>query len=396
MPFNFIKKFHLGLFLLLISPAVLSQPASVVITEIADGLTNGVGLANAGDGSNRLFAVQKTGEIIIWDGSTFLATPFLNLNAIVSSGNEQGLLGLAFHPNYASNGYFYVNYTDLVGTTVVAMYQVSASDINVADSSSALQILSIAQPSPDHNGGDIHFANDGFLYIATGEGGGGGVSPAQDASNLLGKILRIDVNGDDFPLDTSKNYAIPPNNPFAGVTPGADEVWLMGLRNPWRFSFDRQNGDIYIGDVGEGAWEEVNYITSAVGGENFGWPCYEGVNEFDLTGCGTIANYIFPSLSIAYPNNTCAVVIGGFNFRDPVYPRLNGWYFYNDWCTGILWAADTNSGSTWNAFNVGSMGTFFITGFAEGENGELYIVSNWKIFQITDSITDVVFANGFE
>ncbi len=393
---NFIKKFHLGLLLLLTSQVILSQPASVVITEIADGLTNGVGLANAGDGSNRLFAVQKTGEIIIWDGSTFLATPFLDLSSIVSNGNEQGLLGLAFHPNYASNGYFYVNYTDLVGTTVVARYQVLAGDVNVADPSSALQILSIAQPSPDHNGGDIHFADDGFLYIATGEGGGGGVSPAQDTANLLGKILRIDVNNDDFPLDVTKNYAIPSNNPFAGAIPGADEVWLMGLRNPWRFSFDRQNGDIFIGDVGEGAWEEVNYLSSAVGGENFGWPCYEGVNEFDLTGCGTIANYIFPSLSIAYPNNTCAVIIGGFNFRDPNYPRLNGWYFFNDWCTGILWAADTNPGSTWNAFNVGSMGTFFITGFAEGENGELYVVSNWKIFQITDSVTNAIFANGFE
>lgn len=388
------KNFVIFLFLFNFSVAS-SQPVSVVITEIADGLSNGVGLTNAGDGSNRLFAIQKTGEIIIWDGSQFLATPFLNLNALVSSGNEQGLLGLVFHPNYTSNGYFYVNYINLAGDTVVSRYQVSSSDINNANPASAQQVLSIVQPSPNHNGGDMHFANDGYLYIATGEGGAAGASPAQDKNNLLGKILRIDVNGDDFPLDSSNNYAIPANNPFVGVA-GADEVWLMGLRNPWRFSFDRQNGDIFIGDVGEGAWEEVNYLAAAVGGENFGWPCYEGVNEFDLTGCTSMGDYLFSSYSIAYPNNTCAVVIGGFNFRDSNYPALNNWYFFSDWCTGILWASEVDSSNSWSAFNVGSMGTFFITGFGEGENGELYVISNWKIFQITSSAVDAVFANGFE
>jgi hypothetical protein len=390
------KNIHL-LLLLIITNIINAQPAAVQINQVADGLSSGVGLTNASDGSGRLFAIQQSGEIIIWDGSDFLATPFLDISTVVSTGGERGLLGIAFHPNYQTNGFFYLNYTDSLGDTVIARYSVSADDPNLADTGSALQILSFDQPSANHNGGDIHFASDGYLYIATGDGGANS-STAQDIDSLLGKILRVDVNNDDFPSDASKNYAIPASNPFVGAVPGADEVWLMGLRNPWRFSFDRLNDDIIIGDVGEGTWEEVNYLTAASGGENFGWPCYEGDDVFNSSGCGSIGNYVFPVHSLPHgapPNNNLSV-IGGYRFRDAAYPRLNGWYFFTDWGTGILWAADPDSGATWSAFNVGEMGTFFITGFSEGENGELYVVSNWKILQIVDPIIDVVFVDDFE
>lgn len=369
-----------------------AQPASVSVIEVTDGLSKGVALVNAGDGSNRMFAVQQTGEIKIWDGNQLLATPFLDISSLTDANGEQGLLGLAFHPNYSSNGYFYVNYTNLSDDTIVARYQVS-NNSNLADSNSALQILTITQPTPNHNGGDLHFGDDGYLYIAMGDGGTGG-APAQDLNSLLGKILRIDIDGDDFAGNPAKNYVIPASNPFVG-TAGADEIWLMGLRNPWRFSFDRANGDILIGDVGEGTWEEVNSLSGAIGGENFGWPCYEGDDEHIIAGCASIDNYIFPVHNMSHNNGNLSV-IGGYRFRDPLYSRLNGWYFFTDWATGILWAADPNSGASWSAYNVASMGTFDITGFGEGENGEVYIVSNWFIRQIIDPDNDNIFANGFE
>ena len=385
--------------LMFISINSFAQPAAVSIDEVANGFTNGVGLANAGDGSNRMFIIIRTGQILIWDGSQVLATPFLDIDNLVnSSSGEQGLLGLAFHPDYISNGYFYVNYTAINGDTHIARYQVSNSNSNVTNLKSAHPIMQISQPTSNHNGGDMHFNTDGFLYISTGDGGNGG-SPSQDTNSLLGKILRIDINADNFPGDVNKNYANPVNNPFVGTT-GADEIWLMGLRNPWRFSFDRANGDIIIGDVGEGDWEEVNHLSSPNGGENFGWPCYEGDDEYDTNGCGSIDNYVFPVHALPHgsnPNNNCSM-IGGYNFRDANYPRLNGWYFFSDWCTGTLWAADTNSGETWETYNVGSMGTFLVTGFGEGENGEIYVMSHWVILQITDpgGFSDVIFENGFE
>ena len=381
-----------GFLLTMASSAAFTQPEAVSLVEVANGFSDGVGLANAGDGSNRMFIVKKTGQILIWDGNQVLSTPFLNISSLISSGKEQGLLGLAFHPDYETNGYFFINYSNTSGDTIIARYQVSPADNNIADSASVQQVLSITQPSQAHNGGDIHFANDGYLYIATGDGGAGGVL-SQDKNSLLGKILRINIDADDFQLDTNKNYAIPANNPFVG-TPGADEIWLMGLRNPWRFSFDRTNGDILIGDVGEGDWEEVNYLSAATGGENFGWPCYEGDDESDLTDCASIDNYIFPVHTLPHapnPNNNCSM-IGGYIYRDPSYSRLNGWYFFTDWCTGTLWAAESNNGASWNAYNIASMGTFLVTGFGEGENGEVYVMSFWTIQQIIDPNTDIIFA----
>ena len=224
---------------------------------VITGLSSPVGITHAGDGSGRLFIVLQGGRIVIFDGVKILSSPFLDITSVVSSGGERGLLGLAFHPNYVGNGSFYVNYTNTAGDTVIARYSVSANP-NQADPTSADILLTIPQPFSNHNGGQLHFGPDGYLYIGIGDGGSGGdpQNNGQHLGTLLGKILRIDV-------DKGPPYAIPPDNPFFGPGDGAlDEIWAWGLRNPWRFSFDRLTGDMFIGDVGQNSWEEVARITA--------------------------------------------------------------------------------------------------------------------------------------
>ncbi|NJL29903.1 MAG: PQQ-dependent sugar dehydrogenase, partial [Thermoanaerobaculia bacterium] len=258
-------------------------------------LTRPVAIRNAGDGSGRIFIVEQPGTIRIYDitTGTLLATPFLDITALVDdSGNEQGLLGLAFHPNYVSNGFFYVNYTwdhpSLpLDRTRIVRYTRSAGNPNVADTASALVLLEIEQDFSNHNGGDIHFGPDGYLYIGMGDGGSGGDpnNRAQSINQLLGKMLRIDVDGTPPPMPNDlcglvTNYGIPPGNPFAGGSGDCDEIWALGMRNPWRWSFDRANGDLFIGDVGQGPSnprEEIDFQPAAsTGGENYGWSCREG------------------------------------------------------------------------------------------------------------------------
>ncbi len=378
------------------SSLIHAQPDAINVVSVGGGLSQAIGLTNAGDGSNRLFIIQQTGQIRIWDGNSVLGTPFLDIDPITNGGGEQGLLGLAFHPDYSNNGFFYINYTNLAGDTVVARYSVSA-DANVADPNSAMMVLGFNQTAGNHNGGDMHFGPDGFLYISSGDGGGDWFD-AQDFDTLLGNLLRIDVDTDDFPADSNANYGIPAGNPFVGVA-GADEIWLTGLRNPWRFSFDRDNGDLFIGDVGEGAWEEVNYLPAGgIGGENFGWPCYEGPDVFQTQNCQPMSAYEFPIAQLPhdpFPNNNCSV-IGGFRYRGDDYIGMQGWYFYSDWCTGILWAAEpTTRGSGWNSFNVGTVFPFTTTGYGESEDGELYAVGGEQLFQITSTST-LIFNDGFE
>ncbi len=297
-----------------LAAVTLAQPPSVQVVEVANTLSSAIGATHAGDGSGRLFVVQKTGEIRVWDGTQVLIAPFLDLSSLVSGGSEQGLLGLAFHPNYVSNGLFYVNYTDLAGDTVVARYTASPASSNTANAASAVAILGFGQPASNHNAGDMHFGADGFLYIASGDGGAGSAN-GQNPATLLGKLLRIDIDGDDFPVDPNRNYAIPPSNPLVGVAGAAEEIFVLGLRNPWRFSFDRANGDLFISDVGAGSWEEVNWLPAgAAANANLGWPCYEGPDPFNLTGCGPMGSYQFPIASLAHgpaPLNHCSV-IGGF------------------------------------------------------------------------------------
>ena len=370
----------------------------VVVTSSLDG--SSIGLAHAGDGSGRIFVVAQNGLVQIWDGVEVLAQPFLDVSLLASDGGEQGLLGLAFHPEYSTNGFFFVNYTDNSGDTVVARYSVSANP-NVADAGSALQILSFSQPAPNHNAGDMHFGDDGYLYISSGDGGGDWCN-SQDDSNLLGKILRIDVDADDFPGDPDRNYAIPPDNPLVGVAGAAEEIWVMGLRNPWRFSFDRATGDLFIGDVGEGAWEEFSYLpVGSQAGSNLGWPWFEGVAAFStcadppgapFTDCGD-GPFTCPILDLHRDDGACSG-IGGYRYRGTQFPSLVGTYFFADWCQGRLHAGSEVDG-TWTQYDLGFVGGFGPTGFGEDEDGELYYVNNFELLQITGTGPGL-FGDGFE
>ncbi len=372
-----------------------AQP-TVETSVVASGFDGALGVTHAGDGSGRLFVIERVGRIKIWDGDFVMMNDFLDISALVRTQGEEGLLGLAFHPNYAENGLFYVSYSDLDGDSVIARYQASVADPDMADATSRLLILEVDQPpATNHKGGDLHFGPDGYLYWALGDGGYD-FTTAQDATSPLGSLLRIDIDTDDFPGDPNRNYGIPAGNPFIGMPPNAPEIWNLGLRNPFRFSFDRATGDLLIGDVGEDTWEEVNFLTNAgSGGENFGWPCFEGTDEFTTTGCAMASAYEFPVIQLphgAAPNNNCSV-IGGYRYRGTAYPNLGGWYFYSDWCTGALWAAQP--GTPWSTFNLGSIGSFTFLGFGENEAGELFIAGGFELLQITSPVA-LLFADGLE
>jgi glucose/arabinose dehydrogenase len=352
----------------------------VELIEIASGLAMPVGITQAGDGSGRLFISQQGGSILIYDGESLLATPFLDISDKVVCCGERGLLSVAFHPQYAENGYFFVDHTRVGdGATVIERYQVS-SDPNVADPDSGITILTIPQPQSNHNGGQLQFGPDGYLYIGMGDGGGGGDPDnlAQDPASLLGKLLRIDV-------DSGSPYSIPASNPFAVDDGVLDEIWALGLRNPWRFSFDRMTGDLFIADVGQSAWEEVNFVAgSSVGGENYGWSCYEGDHDYD-TGreCTSLGTLAFPILE--YSHDLGCSITGGFRYRGSRYPALDKLYLYADYCSGRLWAAAQMDGLWSGALALDT--TYSITTFGEDESGEVYLADygNGVIYQIAAS-----------
>ncbi len=357
------------------NPAAAAPGTFVTTVQVTGSLPNLVGVTNAGDRSGRLFIVQQTGQIRIWNGSQVLATPFLDTSAVSSSCSggcgERGLLGLAFHPSYATNGFFYVYYTrQSDGAIQIARYHVSANP-NVADGTSALVLLTIPHPSQaNHNGGNLAFGPDGYLYIGTGDGGGGG-DPFENGQNinaLLGKLLRIDV-------DHGSPYAIPATNPFATAAAGAGahEVWSYGLRNPWRFSFDRQTGDLYIGDVGQDLYEEVDFqAAGAAGGRNYGWDCREGFHAYNDTNgdmnvnCGSVTS-VDPVLE--YTHGPECSITGGFVFRGLPAHALTGSYFFSDYCSGKIWS--TSQSASWAKTLRISTGTN-VTSFGEGETGRVY------------------------
>ena len=269
----------------------LSNAQQIELVSFATGFSNPVAIENAGD--TRLFVAEQDGLIrIVSSTGTVNATPFLNLTSLVnSSGNEQGLLGLAFHPDYSTNGYFFINYTASNGSTQISRFSVDGLNSDLGDPASEYQILNIPQPYTNHNGGDLNFGPDGYLYIGTGDGGSGGDpgNRAQDPQELLGKMLRIDV-------DSGSPYSIPITNPFVGDGSTLDEIWALGMRNPWRFTFDAQTGDMYIADVGQNIWEEIDMQpASSTGGENYGWRCYEASATFNLAGgCPSASELTFP------------------------------------------------------------------------------------------------------
>jgi glucose/arabinose dehydrogenase len=369
------------LFLAAGSPAAAqSGPGRFITTlPVATGLNQPIGVTNAGDDSGRLFIVERPGTIRIWTGSQLLATPFLNIGSLISCCGERGLLGLAFHPNYESNGRFYVYYTRASdGALTVARYQVSAGNPNVADATSGDALLTILHPRGNHNGGHLAFGPDGYLYIGTGDGGDGG-DPDENGQNnttLLGKILRLNVDGDDFPGDPDRDYAIPGGNPFAGATAGADEVWHYGLRNPWHFSFDRSTGDLYIGDVGQGIWEEVDFqAATSPGGINYGWDCREGAHNYNDTNgdnnvnCGPVVS-VDPIMEYSHSVGGCSIT-GGPVFRNLPLHSMTGNNFFGDYCSGKIWRGVPNGGGAWTRTDVSDT-AFGISAFGEGETGRMY------------------------
>ena len=331
------------------------------LNRVVSGLLQPTTIANAGD--DRLFVAEKGGTIRVVRGGQLLTTPFLDLSERVSTGGERGLLGLAFDPNYADNGRFYVNYTDLDGTTIIASYLVAPGAPDVADATSEAVILEIPRPTSFHNGGELAFGPDGFLYIASGDGAEGGAA-ATDLSNLRGKILRLDVSG-------ASPYEVPDTNPFVN-TPGAEpEIWAYGLRNPWRFSFDRETGDLYIADVGESAFEELDVQPAASGGgENYGWNVMEGASCFRTPACDG-ADLTLPVLTYGHGPSTGKAITGGYVYRGTAVPDLVGSYVFGDYVAGNVWR--TSAASGWQRTPLFSNTHMQVTTFGEDANGELYL-----------------------
>lgn len=346
------------------------NPLDYTLAQVAGGLQEPVFLTHAGDGSGRLFIVEQPGVIRILQDGALSPEPFLDITERVNDrSNEQGLLGLAFHPQYAANGWFFVNYTDAGGDTVIARFQVS-SDPDRADPASETVLLTVDQPYPNHNGGDLAFGPDGYLYIGLGDGGSANdpQDNAQNLESLLGKLLRIDVNA------PGATYAIPPDNPFAGRPDARPEIWAWGLRNPWRFSFDRATGDLYIADVGQGQIEEVNFQPAgSPGGENYGWRPLEGTR---LTGLDRAApaGAAPPVTEYTHAEGGCSVT-GGYVYRGQALPALHGAYFFADYCTGIVWSLARDAAGQWQRQVFDETG-FQVSSFGEDAAGELYLLGH--------------------
>lgn len=345
-------------------------PSTLALQEVTGNLDAPVFLTAPPGDLDRLFVVEKDGVIRIIRDDTILTTPFLDITAKTTKGSEQGLLGLAFHPDYASNGLFFVSYTapggGNAGHSVIARYQMSANP-DVAGTAESV-VLTVDQPFSNHNGGMIVFGPDGLLYFGLGDGGDGGdpLETGQDRADLLGSMLRLDIN--------SPTYSIPAGNPYVGHATFREEIWNYGLRNPWRFSFDRQTGDLYIGDVGQGSREEVNAVASgAGGGQNFGWDDMEGTNCYEDSNCDSN-----PALRpvLDYGHGSGCAVTGGYVYRGAAIPAVQGMYFYSDYCTGFVRSFRFTGTGITESFEWGDLRrSGGVTSFGEDGRGELYIMT---------------------
>ena len=360
----------------------VQPPAAVELPEpggyrwdlVIDGLESPVGAENAGDGSNRLFIVEQEGTILVWRDGELLSQPFLDIRDRVGRrGSEQGLLGLAFHPRYAENGYFYVNYTDQSGNTHISRFSASPTS-DQADPASELGLIYVEQPYQNHNGGSVVFGPDGYLYLGLGDGGAGGdpQGNAQSTQTLLGKLLRIDVDG-------GAPYAIPADNPFAGGG-GLPEIWAYGLRNPWRFTFDSLNGDLYIGDVGQNQWEEIDFLPAgSPGGANFGWDHREAAHRFEGLYVG---NDLIDPIAEYDHSQGCSVTSGEV-YRGSNLGAWGGVYLYGDYCSGLVWGLLHRPDGGWQnelLFETGAR----ITSFGSDEAGEIYLVDHTgNVYKLT-------------
>lgn len=363
---------------------ILSAQNAITVTKWIGGVAVPVDIAHCGD--DRVFIIEKAGKIRIVENNQLLTTPFLDIvSKVRSSGNEQGLLGMAFHPDYNTNGYFYVNYTNRATPTltVIERYQVT-SNKNKADSLSGQIIMTFAQPYANHNGGCLKFGKDGYLYIGTGDGGSGG-DPQNNAQNkkvMLGKMMRIDI-------DTAVSYKIPPSNPFIKDTSYLKEIWAVGLRNPWRYTFDRLTGDLWIGDVGQDTWEEIDFDSvNSKGGHNYGWRCYEGNHDYNTTGCSAKSNFTFPLHEyLSDQNSNGCSITGGYVYRGDNYPSLYGKYIYCDYCSGKIWLLERISDTSYVNTLAYNYTDNVITTFGEDYNGNIYFADagTSSIYRIGDT-----------
>lgn len=385
------------------SSAVASPEAwpTITVKELSSGLSSPVLLTHAGDNSGRAFIVQRAGQIRIWKSGALQPGAFVDISGKVLCCGEQGLLGLAFPPDFAVRKHFYVYYTNKNGDNQVSRFKVG-NNPDQADPASETLILYLSHPvNTNHNGGQIAFGPDGYLYIGTGDGGGGGdpQGNAQNPASLLGKILRIDVGDRPAPIapqmsfrfylpliargsSGSNPYLIPSDNPYVGQASYRPEIWALGLRNPWRFSFDRSTGDLYIADVGQEQMEEVNFQpANNRGGQNYGWDILEGTQCFTpSTGCTPPSGYVAPVATYTHGSDNCSVT-GGFVYRGSAYPALRGIYFFADFCSGKIWEMQRQN-QDWQT-NLTQETVPHPSSFGENQAGELFILSlDGKLYQV--------------
>lgn len=378
---NKIQIFILNLFLslIIVSTALANPWPEPIFIKVADGLDRPVHLIHAGDDSGRIFIVEQPGRIKILKDKQILQVPFLDITARVSSGNERGLLSVAFPPDYPDKKYFYVNYTNVSGDTTVSRFHLDTNN-NIANPQSEEIILSIKQPFSNHNGGQLAFAPDGFLYIGMGDGGSAGdpLNSGQNGNSLLGKMLRIDVESGVKP------YSVPTTNPFLTKADFQPEIWALGLRNPWRFSFDSKTGDFYIADVGQNLFEEVNFqAVSSHGGENYGWNTLEANHCFKISLCDQ-SGLTSPILEYDHSRDDLSIT-GGLVYRGKEFPRMQGVYFFADFVSGrvagLRWV-----NNQWQSSLLANT-SFNISSFGEDGAGRLYFVDlSGSIYLIEDSV----------
>jgi len=356
----------IGLFL-----AACLSAQTISLENFVSGISNPVEIVASPTSDNRLFVVQQSGTIkIVNENGTIAPDNFLNISNLITFGGERGLLGLAFHPQFLTNRYFFVYYNNLQGSIRVSRFTANSSNPNTADVSSEKILLTIPKPFTNHNGGSIHFGADGYLWISTGDGGSGGDpnNNAQNKNSLLGKMLRIDVNSDNA-------YNIPSDNPFVGID-GADEIWAYGLRNAWKFSFDRTTNQVWIADVGQGDIEEINKVSAATPGINYGWRCYEGNAPYNTTGCANASTMTFPVAQYDHSGGKCSIT-GGYLYRGNLYTDLVGKYVFADYCSAQIGVLDTSNTMVWSP----SFSANFTT-FGEDNQKQLYVAAGNTIYKI--------------